>query len=494
MKDPVVDTAAGQVRGMTVAAPPGGRSVHRFLGIPYAAAPVGDLRWRAPQPRDPWPGVREALAFGPSCPQAEPLDAPLPGFRMDVTSEDCLSLNIWTPDPDGARPVMVWIHGGAYTSGGSAQPVYDAARLAADGDVVVATINYRLGALGFLAPEGDADANCGLRDQLAACAWVREHAGAFGGDPRRLTVFGESAGAGSILHLLGSRRRGGAFDRAIVQSGQPRTLTSDEARLVAGALADAIGLSTADAGALRSVESARLVAAQTAATSAALASVGIMPFNPSIDDDLCDATVVDGVRAGRADDVALVIGTTRDELRLFADPGADTLEDERLVRWVGRLVGDDGDPAGTVATYRAEGGVRTTNARIWDAVRTDAMMRVPNLRVADAHAERGSPTFVYRFDWEAPGIGAAHAVDVPFTFGTFDREGWDQAVGADARAEALSVAWRACWTAFAATGNPSLPGAPWPAYEPARRRTMLFAAPGAVVTDDPAATTRRCWR
>jgi len=491
MSDLVVETASGRVRGATVAAPTG-EPICRFLGIPYAAPPVGDLRWRAPQPGAPWAGVRDALDFGPACPQAEPLASPLPGFRMTETSENCLSLNVWSPDLDGARPVMVWIHGGAYVSGGSAQPVYDAARLAAEGDVVVVTINYRLGGLGFLALDGDADANCGLRDQLAALAWVREHATAFGGDRRSVTVFGESAGAGSILHLLGSPRRRGAFDRAIIQSGEPRTLTPDAAAVVTNEIARSVRLEGATPGALRTVPVERLIAAQADAAAATLATIGMMPFNPVIDGDVCDRTVLDAVREGRADEVPLVIGTTRDELSLFPDPRGDTLDDERLGRWVTRL-SPDLDPPHTLRAYREQLGTRATNRAVWDALRTDAFMRIPNLRVADAHAARGALTFVYRFDWEAARIGAAHAVDIPFTFGTFDREGWAAAVGYDERAEHLSTSIRRAWTTFATTGAPD-PGPRWEPYDAnTERATLVFAPDGPCLACDPDGVTRRCW-
>jgi para-nitrobenzyl esterase len=492
MTRPQVETASGWVRGAVVTAP-NRPSVRRFLGMPYAAPPVGDLRWRAPQPVAPWAGVRDALAFGPACPQAEPLDAPLPGFRMQEVNEDCLSLNVWTPALDGARPVMVWIHGGAYISGGSAQPVYDAARLAAEGDVVVVTINYRLGTLGFMVLDGDADANCGLRDQLAALAWARQHASAFGGDPSRVTVFGESAGAGSILHLLGSSRRGDAFDRAIVQSGQPRTLTPDEAAVVATEVARAVGAAAASSDALRMVPVERLVAAQAEAAAATLATIGMMPFNPAVDGDVCDVGVLDAVRAGRADDIPLVIGTTRDELSLFPDPRAAALDDDGLARWSARLLGDAADAARVIDAYREQLGGEASNSSVWDAVRTDALMRIPNLRVADAHADRGAPTFVSRFDWEAPGIGAAHAVDVPFTFGTFDREGWGEAVGYDARAEHLSGCLRRSLAAFAATGDPGTEVA-WGPYGGRRRMTMVFGPDGPCLVSDPDGATRACWR
>ncbi|HEY8215798.1 MAG TPA: carboxylesterase family protein [Acidimicrobiia bacterium] len=489
-RGPVVDTASGRVRGATVAAPDGPR-VHRFLGIPYAAPPLGDLRWRTPQPPVPWPGTRDAAAFGDAAPQADPIEDRLPGFKVRRASEDCLTLNVWTPALDGARPVMVWIHGGAYTSGGSAQPVYDAARLAAEGDLVVVTINYRLGALGFLAPAGDATANCGLHDQLAALAWVRVHAAAFGGDARRVTAFGESAGAGSILHLLASRLRKGAFERAIVQSGEPRTLTRDEAAVVAVAVARSVGLGAPDAGRLRTVPVERLVAAQEAAVAETATTIGMMPFNPSIDGDLCDRTVRDAIGAGRADDAAIVIGTTRDELSLFADPRAASLDGPRLARWAARLLSDGADVDAAIAAYEAQLGDGATKGRIWDALRTDAYMRIPNLQVADAHAARGAATYVYRFDWDAPGLGAAHAVDVPFVFGTFDREGWGRTIGYDADAARLSAVIRRAWATFAATGVPDA-GVDWRAYDSERRPTLLLTRSGALMMDDPGGTTRRC--
>ena len=169
---------------------PDGSAVLRFLGIPYAASPAGLHRWVRPSPPPAWPGVRSARAFGPSAPQGPGLSSPLPAFRAGTTGEDCLTLNVWSPTLTGRRPIMVWIHGGAFTTGGSSQPVFDGARLAAEADAVIVTINYRLGALGFLCPDdagptSDAVGNAGLHDQLAALAWVRTHAAALGGDPPR---------------------------------------------------------------------------------------------------------------------------------------------------------------------------------------------------------------------------------------------------------------------------------------------------------------------
>jgi para-nitrobenzyl esterase len=463
-----VETAYGVVEGECVSAPEGS-PVYRFLGVPFAGTTAGPGRFRAPVALEPWAGVRAADAYGSSAPQADSLPTALPWFEPAAISEDCLSLNVWTPGLHGEpRPVMVWIHGGAYTSGGSAQAVYDAARLAAEGDVVVVTINYRLGALGFLAPGGDADASCGLLDQLAALDWTREHATGFGGDAGCITVFGESAGAGSILHLAVSPLAEGAFDRAIVQSGEPRTLTAEEGQIVATTFARHLGLDDVDLARLRTLPLGQLLDAQVATAAELMGTVGMMPFAPVIDGHVCDTGVLDGFRAGRAASLPLVIGTTRDELLLFPDPRSETLDDERLLRWMDRIGAEQ-----SVAEYRTLLGGDVTPGEVWEAVRTDVMMRQPNLRVAEAQREHQPATYVYRFDWSAPGLGAVHAVDIPFTFGTFDREGWADAVGYDQRAERLGSTLRAAWTSFARTGAPG-----WPAHDLPDRPTKIFGPTG----------------
>ncbi|HEU5301860.1 MAG TPA: carboxylesterase family protein, partial [Acidimicrobiia bacterium] len=490
---PVVTTVAGPVAGTLLRAPDG-TVLRRFLGIPYAAPPVGDLRWRAPRPPEPWAGTRAALEFAPAAPQGVARESRLPGFRPDhITDEDCLALNVWTPGLHGARPVLVWFPGGAYLNGGTAQPVYDASRLAAEANAVVVTVGYRLGALGFLDPEGDGVANCGLRDQLAALDWIRDHATAFGGNPMKVTIMGESAGAGSVLHLLASPRVEAVptFQRAIVQSGQPSTLTEAQARAVADAFARHLGIDRADADTLRAIPVDRLLEAQAATSAEMLAAVGPMAFAPVIDDDVCDGTIVDAMARGRATDIDLVIGTTRDELALFATSDGIGFDDARLLRRLGRLLGDTRDAERALADYRQRLPATATNTEIWNAATTDVMMRAPALRVADAHAIAGGRTFVYRFDWTAPGLGAAHGVDLPFTFGTADREGWDTVVGWDRRAEALGREWRACWSFFAATGDPSTPLRRWPVHDPDDPTVMVFAPGGTrVVAGLDASLTR----
>lgn len=479
-----VETVGGRVAGRRVDAPDGLGPVERFLGIPYAAPPTGPRRWRAPAPVVPWTGVRACDEFGPAAPQGASLPTRLPGFAAIDTDEDCLTLNVWTPATTGRRPVLVWLPGGAYASGSTAQPAYDAARLAAEQDVVVVTVGYRLGALGYLALPG-ADANCGLRDQRAAIEWVGEHAAVFGGDPERITLIGESAGAGSILHLLASVPGPGGARRAIAQSGEPRTLTAEQGEMVASSVATNLGLDRPDAEAMRQLPAAAIVAAQAATAMDLVASIGLMPYGPVLDGGECDATILDAFAAGRPDAVDLVLGTTRHELRLFPDPTAAGLDDARLVRRVARLA-PDADPSAVVDDLRARLGGAVAPAEVWDAARTELMMRAPNVELARVRAARGhAPTFVYRFDWEAPEIGAAHGVDIPFTFGTFDREGWAEVVGADERAHALGRAWRDAWGMFAATGTPLGGGdVEWAPFDD-ERRTLHFTAAGCVESREP---------
>jgi para-nitrobenzyl esterase len=493
MTGPRVETVSGVLEGAIVEAPTG-MSMHRFLGVPYAAPPVGQRRWARPIPPAPWADVRVADQFGPAAPQSRSLPAALPSFHPAATSEDCLTLNVWTPELTGDRPMMVWIHGGAFTTGGSSQPVYDGARLAAEHDVVVVTLNYRLGALGFLSlndatPEGEVVANAGLHDQLAALAWVRAHAAAIGGNPAAITVFGESAGAGSILHLVSATGSAPPFARAIAQSGEPRTIDPDAAQAVAASFAAAVGVDRPDTAHLRDVPIEALLDAQDRVALELVTKIGAMPFAPTVDGGLLDRDVGSAVEAGHGTSVDLLLGTTRDELRLFPDPATATMDEARLRRRVTRLM-PDADPTAAIDAYRAALPGRATSGEVWDAVRTATMMRIPNLRIAESRAARGAPAFVYRFDWAAPGLGAAHAVDIPFTFGTFDREGWGDAVGHDPDAETLGLNLRAAWAGFARNGVPDT-GAlgTWPRYEPPRRATMLLGRQAGVV-DDPDSPVR----
>lgn len=453
-----IDTPQGRLRGIRT---PGGAEVYR--GIPYAARPTGERRFLAPGPAQPWAGVRDATAarMSPVQSRSSVFSGTLPGNRVDHVGEDCLTVDVWTPGATiGARwPVIVWICGGAYLTGGSVIETYDAARLAAEHEVVVISVNYRMGALGFVWVEGG-DSNCGLRDQLAALRWARAHAGAFGGDPDNVTVFGESAGAGSILHLLPAAAREGLVRRAILQSaGVEHTQTVDDASLVKEAVLAAAGAGTDDD--FRALPWEAILEAQEVAVPALMATVGSLPFHPVVDGDLVPE------KPGVAWDVGSVdvlFSWTAEEMRLYPDRRAD--DPARLLRRIRGLIekrtgADPGDDAARrLADFYSD---RGSGADIWAAVQTDGLMLLPARRVALAHSTvEGSRTHVASFDWGATGgdwrRGAFHAIDLPFSFGTLDRCGWLEFLGAtdhdDRGAHRLADRHMAAWASYARTGDP----------------------------------------
>lgn len=500
-----LETPLGTLTGVQWQPEGSGPPVRRFAALPYARSPVGTRRFRAPEPVSGWIGTRDATLDAAAQPQPRGGLELVPGMNPARFDDDSLSLTIWAPDGNGPRPVMVWVHGGSFMLGASSLPSYDAARLASEGDVVVVAINYRLGALGWMAlgahggSEWGAVANAGMLDQAAALAWVREHIGAYGGDPDNLTVFGESAGGGSILHLLASPVARGLFDRAIVQSGSTgRTLSTDQAAAVAHAVLEELGLERADQRAIEALSSEQIVAAQERATPNLFAVAGLLPFHPALDDDNLPDVPLGALRAGEARDVDLLLGVTTDEMRLFlAEPA---LEPGRLHARTRRYFGlDDAATATLLDSYRDlladEGGVNEP-IDVWAAIYTDREMLVPAVGALDAHAATGGRTFGYRFDWpacpRADGLelGACHGVDIPFTFATFSVDGWDAFVGADTDpqgAHALSAALRASWCGFARSGDPAHEGVgPWPRHTGDERATMRLGRRRGVECD-PAA-------
>jgi para-nitrobenzyl esterase len=477
-------TCAGRLEGID------GDRVSTFLGIPYALSPTGRRRWQAPEPVVPWAGARSAAAMPPAPPQpggGTIAAGILPGMDAERTDEDCLYLNVWSPAGVNAAPVMVWFPGGAFVTGGAGIPLYDGARLAARHGVVVVTVTYRLGALGFAAVPGTTP-NRGLLDQVAALQWVRDNVDAFGGDPGNVTVFGESAGGGAVLHQLAMPSARGLIRRAIVQSGATDyTLVPDQAAAVAARFTTALGDDLA-----APVE--RLVAAQQEAMFAAMAELGAMPFHPFVDGDVIASRPLAAIADAGVD---LLIGTTRDEMRMFLDPQSADLDQERLTRRARRyltsLGGADDGAESLVACYDDDPHLPLA-ADIWSAVQTDGEMRRPADAMAEAHVDT-APTFVYRFDQPLSGrlshMWACHASDLPYPFATVDSAGWSDVVGPGA--ERLSDAMQAAWVAFARTGNPSCDEVgEWPQYDLGRRATMLLS-PESQVADDPDGARRRRW-
>jgi para-nitrobenzyl esterase len=444
-----------------------------FLGIRYATAG----RFEAPVVAAFDPDA-PTDRFGPAAPQVADVVANVPGAPITDMSEDCLSLNIWTrfAGASGERkPVMVWFPGGSFVTGATSQAVYDGARLAAEDDVVVVTVNYRLGALGFLDTRsiGGTATNLGVRDAIAALSWVRTNIERFGGDPECVTAFGESAGAGLVLHVLASPPAGGLVQRAIVQSCAPNTiLDAEKAALVARTLCDVLEVDDLDS--LRALPVDTIAAAQPKVFAALMSQLGMMPFHPCIDGDVLHAMPAQAFADGVAQGVPLLAGTTSEEMRLFLDASAEPPARERLVKRVSRYLGVDAARAETIIDGYAKALGTDDLGEVWAFLFSDAEMQAP-LRVAlRAHAAN-APTYTYLFTWQAPEFGAFHAVDLPFTFGTFDADGWGEFVGADKDAERLSRDLRGAWTTFARDGEPG-----WAQFP----TTMVFGRES-FVADDP---------
>ncbi|MGW5801168.1 carboxylesterase/lipase family protein [Streptomyces bacillaris] len=467
-------TAQGTVRGAVE------RGVAVFRGIPYAAAPVGARRFRGPEPPEPWEGVREALAFGPTAPKrpyAPPLDRLLPD--PEVPGDEWLNLNVWTPSTDAAGlPVLVWIHGGSLLHGSSAVPVYDGWAFARDG-VVLVSVNYRLGIEGFgLFP--DAPANRGLLDQLAALEWVRENIAAFGGDPDRVTVAGESAGAVSVAALLATDRAAGLFRRAVLQSGAPAALAPEAARGTTALIAKRLGV-PATAAALAAVEPEALLAAQTGVTSGGNPLTGRNSFQLVVDGELLDRDPAEAPRTGAASGVDLLMGTNTEEYRLWFVPSGLT---ERIGRLKLRLaLLKFGVPNATARIYRANR-PDATPGELLGALATDLLLRAPLNRLADARVGAEGATYVYEFGWPTPvqRLGACHALELGFVFDTLAHPDTRALTGPDAPQE-LADAMHRAWVDFATTGDPG-----WPSWD-ARRPVRFFGAEGtesADGTDGPA--------
>ncbi len=497
----VVGTTHGPVRGMVVDTPDG--PVRQFLGMPFGKPPVGERRFCAPEAAEPWGGVREAVAFGPDPVQAVggPFTGLIPGTDAVSVSEDCLTLNVWAPvGADAGLPVLAWVYGGAFLTGGSSFPLYNGARLAAEQQVVMASANYRVGALGFMdlrqMPGGEATtANCGLHDVRLGLEWVAANAAAFGGDPATLTAFGESAGAGSVLHLLGSPGISAVLRRAAMQSpGVDMTQSPGVAAAVARSFMGNAGVS--DVAGLRQLEADAVVAAQLQTAMDMFAEVGPMPFHPVVDGSLIPAMPAEALRTGAAADIDVLVGATAHELRLFKQDLPEESSGQILHRMVSGYMAERsgteptaGEVEAVVGEYRqaAEATSWTSDSDVLTAVNTDVSMREPIQRIADFRAGAGAQTYLYDFRWCSradPDRGAFHAIDLPFVFDTFHVDGWREFIGAELTAEALGRGLRSAWAAFARTGDPSTAElGPWPRCDLDDRMAMVFDVNSAPVAD-----------
>ncbi len=496
----IASTTTGRVEGR----PKDG--VLLFAGIPFAAPPVGDLRFRPPEPHPGWSGVRDATRFGPVSVQSAGSLETLAGGGEPDWDEDCLYLNVQTPAlDDGRRPVMVWIHGGGFTSGAGSIPWYDGARFVQHGDVVVVTINYRLGALGWLHlgevdPDHRASGNHGLLDQCAALEWVRDNIAAFGGDPGQVTIFGESAGGMSVATLMGTPRAKGLFHRAIPQSGAAHNVWSvsnaaevTDRMLRALEVSDLAGLRASPA--RRILEVQQEVAAEITSDRASRRSgSGLgLPFGPVVDDLVLPQPPLDSVAGGMSAGVPLLVGTTRDEWKLFGLMLRSVEDEETILRRLGRMVED---PHQIAAAYRQSRAERTHD-EIWSAIMTDRIFRIPAIRLAEAQLPHApGRVSMYLFEWASTAfdgrLGSCHALEIPFVFDNLDKGGVEIFTGENPP-QALADAMHGSWLSFARTGDPGRDDPrEWPAYDLDRRATMHFGE-SCSVQHDPAPEERAAW-
>ena len=497
--EPVVQTSYGPVRGQIR------DGVASFLGIPYAASPTGKLRFAAPVPPEPWTDVRDASAFGPTPPKpdyAPPFDRLL--VEPSIPGDDWLNLNIWTasdltgPSPTAdRRPVMVWIHGGAFSNGNSATPWYDGQAFGQAG-VVLVTINYRLGVDGFaLLP--DAPPNRGLLDQVAALEWVRANIAAFGGDAGNVTIFGESAGAMSVITLLAMPRAAGLFAKAIAQSGAAQAAADPaDAALVSGELGLALGEALTDsdisANGLAEIELGTLIAAQAKVRDALATGpdparfgdtivAGSIAFPPVIDGDVLPDHPLAAITAGASSGVPMLIGTNTEEFRLFiVPPGTINAISDELLPAVAAAFGATDKVVGLYRANRPD----ATAGDIFAALVTDKFFRLPALAVAQARAGGPAATYFYEFAWGRPPIGAGHALEIPFVFNNLERAAQDELIGPNPPQDLADEMHRA-WVRFAASGDPG-----WPAFDD-RRPVRIFDTGGGSVEHDPRGDERAIW-
>jgi len=487
-----VEAASGRLAGLRK------DGITRFKGIPFAKPPIGPLRWRMPQAPEPWTGVRDATKFGTVSPQAPTQLESLMGMTMGEQSEDCLFLNIWTPGCDAAkRPVMVWIHGGAFVIGAGSQGVYNGKAIAAR-DVVIVTINYRLGAFGFLDLSGASDGRCpgtgaeGLADQILALHWVKENISQFGGDPGNVTIFGESAGGMSVGALLASPAARGLYRKAIPQSGAAHIgYDKERSARVGRAMLDLLDIAPESAERAVDVPYGAIIRAQIAVLADSRdghdeRKLGRLPFQPAIDGGVLTQRPIDAIRQGCAKDIAVMSGTTLEEWKLFtaANPRLRMMTTKNFNERIAHLAGDAA--ADMLAAY-AEG----SPFERFNAMMTDKVFTVPAIKLLEAQSAH-APAFGYRFDWRSPilgGImGSCHALELGFVFGTYRERLAGAFFGTGPAADALSEAMIGAWVNFARTGDPG-----WRGYDKAERATMIFGDGAPHIADAPNDARRAAW-
>jgi para-nitrobenzyl esterase len=479
----IVTLSLGQLEGTRQ------EGVAIFKGVPFAASPVGERRWQPPQPVGPWKGVLRADRFGMTAPQNPMLGGPGSQAEPEPQGEDCLYLNIWSPGlDDKRRPVMVWIHGGAFSIGSGSSPMYEGSVFARRNDVVVVTLNYRLNLLGFLnlreATGGriPATGNEGILDQVAALGWIQEHISAFGGDPHNITIMGESAGSMSIACLLTMPAAKGLYHKAILESGVGNTAVSlDKAAEVGRLFLEVTGISSDDVDALYGLTVEQLLVAETELRKR-LASpwepMRITVTAPVLDGEIIPQTPTHAIAAGVAKGIPMIIGTNLEEWKLFVvgELHTEKLDRAQIVQRLSHFIPSQyaGEIVERYYRARARRGDDTSPLEILSAISTDLMFRMPALQMVEAQQKHNPDVFNYLFTYKSPVLGgvlgACHALEMGFVFATHD----DQFCGTGPEADKLSETIQDAWTSFARTGNPSCAAlGDWAVYGDGRTTMIL---------------------
>jgi para-nitrobenzyl esterase len=481
----VVETTAGKVRGTVQG------KVHAFKGVPYGASTAGANRFMPPAKLQPWTNVREAYTLGPRSPQRpgdfhgqvpKEFDVMCPDEPM---SEDCLVLNVWTPEPRRGhkRPVMLWLHGGGYTSGSAGFLCYDGTELAKKHDVVLVGVNHRLTIFGYLyladiGGEKYAHAsNVGMLDIVAALEWVRDNIEAFGGDPGNVTIFGQSGGGGKVSALLAMPPAKGLFHRAIVESGADvRGVSRDAATKGAEAFLAKLSLKPDQIDQLQSLSTDQLLAG---IPGGGFPGPGGLPLAPVVDGSTLPSDPFDPVAPAMSADIPLLIGTTETEVTFFPGQQLDPIDDASLharIKQVVRKASDD-QVDQLIAAYK-KGRPSATNTDLYLIISSDATFRAGVVLEAERKATQGKgPVYQYYFTWRSPvhdgKLRSFHTLEIPFAFDNVDVAKSMTGDGSDRYALASKVS--GAWTAFARTGNPNHPGLPnWPTFDTTRRATMIL--------------------
>jgi para-nitrobenzyl esterase len=473
----LVETRCGRLEGVFT------NNLYIFKGVPYAAPPTGEFRWMPPQPCKPWAGIRPANNFGSIAPQ---IVFPFPGRtgKLEQQNEDCLFLNIYSPGLDGdRRPVMVWIHGGAFCMGSGSMQMYDGRALATNGNIVLVTLNYRLGFLGFLnlgeitGGKIPSTGNEGLQDQIAALQWVKENIAMFGGDPGNITVFGESAGAMSVGCLLNVPEAKGLFHRAIMESpvGEMAHLL-DMSVKIAGEFIRTVHLHADDISALRTLPVKKLLQAQREV--AERSGLGIALALPVVDGAVMPRVPLKSFEAGFGHRVPTLVGSNLDEEKAFMimDRKLHKLDEEGLLNAISGFVAAEDVPrlVGIYRKTRATRGEPVTPYEIYAAVSTDIKFRKTAILIADAQCKYARGGYNYLFCWKSKmakgALGACHGLDVGFVFGNYRAVFGENGSPADK----FSKQMQDSWVTFSRTGNPSCRSlGEWPQYCD-ERATMIL--------------------